>query len=95
MSDLATYELNGRIATIAMDDGKVNALSIAMLRTLHAALDQAGRDRAIVLLTGREGYFSAGFDLRVFALRARGAMLEAMRAAIETEITNQTVTPGT
>ena len=31
MTELATYELEGRIATIALDDGKVNALSIAML----------------------------------------------------------------
>lgn len=28
MSALASYELDGRIATITMDDGKVNALSI-------------------------------------------------------------------
>lgn len=67
MSELARYELDGRIATIEMDDGKVNALSIAMLRTLHEAFDQAERDRAIVVLIGREGYFSAGFDLKVFA----------------------------
>ena len=67
MSELATYSLDGRIATIALDDGKVNALSIAMLRTLHEALDQAEGDGAVVLLTGRDGYLSAGFDLKVFA----------------------------
>jgi enoyl-CoA hydratase len=67
MTELATYELNDRIATIAMDDGKVNAFSIPMLQAVHAALDQAERDGTIVILTGREGYFSAGFDLKVFA----------------------------
>ena len=67
MTELVTYELNDRIATIAMDDGKVNAFSIPMLKAVHAALDQAERDGAIVILTGREGYFSAGFDLKVFA----------------------------
>jgi enoyl-CoA hydratase len=67
MRDLATYELGGRIATITMDDGKVNVFSIPMLRAVHAALDQAERDRAVVVLTGRENYFSAGFDLNVFA----------------------------
>jgi enoyl-CoA hydratase len=66
VSDLATYELDGRIATITMDDGKVNALSIAMLESLHAAFDRAEADKAIVVLTGREQYFSAGFDLKVF-----------------------------
>jgi enoyl-CoA hydratase len=67
MTELATYELRERIATITIDDGKVNAFSIPMLKAVHAALDQAERDGAIVILTGREGYFSAGFDLKVFA----------------------------
>jgi enoyl-CoA hydratase len=67
MSELVTYRLDGKIATVTMDDGKVNALSIAMLRALHEALDRAERDGAVVILTGRAGYFSAGFDLKVFA----------------------------
>jgi len=67
MSDLATYEIDGRIATITIDDGKVNALSVPVLRAVHAALDRAERDRAVVVLTGRDRYFSAGFDLNVFA----------------------------
>ncbi len=67
MTELATYERNERIATITIDDGKVNAFSIPMLQAIHAAFDQAERDGAIVILTGREGYFSAGFDLKVFA----------------------------
>jgi enoyl-CoA hydratase len=69
MAGLATYELEGRVATIAMDDGKVNALSIEMLKEVHGALDQAERDEAVVVLTGREKFFSAGFDLQVFSER--------------------------
>jgi enoyl-CoA hydratase len=69
MAELATYELDGGIATIAMDDGKVNALSIEMLNALLACLDRAETDEAVVVLTGREGYFSAGFDLKVFSER--------------------------
>jgi enoyl-CoA hydratase len=65
MSELVNYELDGRIATITMDDGKVNVFSIPLLRAVHAALDRAERDRAVVVLTGRESYFSAGFDLKV------------------------------
>ena len=53
-----------------MDDGKVNVLSPAMLAELNAALDRAEADRAVVLLTGRPGVFSAGFDLAV--LQGRG-----------------------
>lgn len=67
MTELTTYELDDGIATISMDDGKVNALSIAMLTALHADLDRAESDGATVILTGREGYFSAGFDLGGFA----------------------------
>jgi enoyl-CoA hydratase len=66
MTELASYELEGRIASIAIDDGKVNAFSIPMLEAIHAALDQAEADQAVVVLSGREKYFSAGFDLRVF-----------------------------
>ena len=67
MAELASYELEGSIATITIDDGKVNAFSIPMLKALHTAFDRAERDGAIVVLTGRENYFSAGFDLKVFA----------------------------
>lgn len=49
-----------------MDDGKTNSMSIAMLDELHRAFDQATKDNAIVILTGREGIFSSGFDLNVF-----------------------------
>jgi enoyl-CoA hydratase len=68
--ELVSYELNGRIATIAMDDGKANVLSLQMLAALNAALDRATSDGAVVLLTGRSGIFSGGFDLKV--LRAGG-----------------------
>lgn len=66
MSDPVTYTLDGPVATITLDDGKVNVQSIATLNELHTAFDQAERDGAVVLLTGREGCFSAGFDLKVF-----------------------------
>jgi enoyl-CoA hydratase len=66
MADLLTYSRDDRIASITLDDGKVNALSIPMLRELHAAFDQAEAEGAVVVLGGREGYLSAGFDLGVF-----------------------------
>src|SRR5580698_91640 len=62
-----TYALDGQIATISLDDGKVNALSIDTLRALHGALDEAERDRAVTIVHGRAGYLSAGFDLNVFS----------------------------
>src|SRR5258708_17680958 len=70
MADLVTYQLRGGIATITLDDGKVNALSIAMLSQVGDALDRGVADDAVVVLTGRTGVLSAGFDLPV--LRAGG-----------------------
>jgi enoyl-CoA hydratase/carnithine racemase len=60
------YELQDGIATISLDDGKVNALSIETLRALHGALDRAEQDGAVTILRGRESCLSAGFDLKVF-----------------------------
>jgi len=65
MTSPVSYELRDSVATITMDDGKVNAMSPAMLSALNDALDKATSDRAIVVLTGRRGTFSAGFDLKV------------------------------
>ncbi len=65
MGTLVTYSLGESVATITMDDGKVNALSLQMLTELGSALDQAQSDGAVVVLTGRDGRFTAGFDLGV------------------------------
>jgi enoyl-CoA hydratase len=70
------YTLADGVATIAMDDGKVNVLSAHMLSELNTALDRAEDDGAAVLLTGRSGVFSAGFDLPV--LREGGPPATAM-----------------
>ena len=59
------YSLNNGIASIRIDDGKRNALGPGVLQELYAAFDQAEKDAAIVVLTGRDSVFSAGFDLKV------------------------------
>lgn len=83
MAGLVTYELDGSIATITMDDGKVNALSRRMLAELNEALDRAEAAAAVVLLTGRAGVFSAGFDLKV--LQAGGAdAIALLRSGFQT-----------
>jgi enoyl-CoA hydratase len=79
MGTLVAYRLDDSIATITMDDGKVNVLSPMMLAELNVALDRALADRAVVVLTGREGVFSAGFDLSV--LRSGGPEMPAMLGA--------------
>ncbi len=53
-----------------MDDGKANVLSPDMQSEIHGALDRAANDQAVVILRGRDGIFSGGFDLAV--LRSGG-----------------------
>ena len=64
-TEFVRYQLQKNIATIRIDDGKRNALAPQLLHEINRALDQAERDDAIVILTGRESVFSAGFDLKV------------------------------
>ena len=73
------YKLQNGIATITIDDGKRNALSPSVLKGIYSALDQAEKDRALVILTGREEVFSAGFDLNV--MKRGGAQALGMLAA--------------
>src|SRR5262245_42615458 len=82
MGTLVTYRLDGRVATITMDDGKVNVLSPGMLAELNGALDRAVEDRAVVLLTGGGRVFSAGFDLKVLGAGGQEA-LAMIRAGFE------------
>ncbi len=77
--ELVQYKLDGRIATIRIDDGKRNALSPQVLRDIYTAFDRAESDRAIVILTGRESVFSAGFDLNVMK-RGGAEALRMLRA---------------
>lgn len=64
---MISYELQGKVARIGMDDGKLNVVNPTFLQAFNAALDQAEADKAAsVILSGRAGTFSAGFDLKEF-----------------------------
>jgi enoyl-CoA hydratase len=52
-----------RITTI--DDGKANALSFSVLKELRVAVHAAATEHQVLVIGGRSGYFSAGFDLAV------------------------------
>ena len=61
-----TYELRDGIAVLSIDDGKANALSFDVLAALESGLDRAEAEGAgAVVLVGRAGMFSGGFDLAV------------------------------
>lgn len=82
MTDLLSYELNDSIATITLDDGKVNVLSPQMLSDINGALDRAEADDAVVVLAGRPGVFSAGFDLKILGAGGDEALV-MLRAGFE------------
>jgi enoyl-CoA hydratase len=77
------YELEAGVAVVAMDDGKVNALSDTMIEELSDALVRAEREASAIVLVGRPDRFCAGFDIKVMmsgpdaarALLKRGAAL--------------------
>ncbi len=69
--------LEGAVAVLRLDDGKANAISHTVLEALHAGLDRAEKEANAVLLLGRPGRFSAGFDLG-----AMGAGPESMRSLV-------------
>ncbi|MEK0362728.1 crotonase/enoyl-CoA hydratase family protein [Pseudomonas sp. CBC3] len=65
MSDLVSYDLEDGIATLTLNNGKVNALAPAVFDALNAAFDRAEQDRAVLILTGQPGILSGGYDLKV------------------------------
>ncbi len=60
-----TCETTNNVALIKFDDKKVNVLSHETIAALHQALDQAQDEAKAVVLAGRQGVLTAGFDLKV------------------------------
>ena len=61
-----SFVQDGSVAVIGLDDGKANAITLDVLGGIDSGLNKARESGAsAVLLTGRPGRFSAGFDLSV------------------------------
>jgi enoyl-CoA hydratase len=76
---LVALDIDRSVATLTMDDGKRNALSPAMFDEIYTALERAEQEGAAVVITGRDGVFSAGFDLKV--MKAGGVQAVKMLRA--------------
>lgn len=61
--ELINLDINEKIAVITLKNGKVNAISPQVINEINDALDQAESAGAVVIITGREGLFSGGYDL--------------------------------
>lgn len=60
-----TLDIQDDIALLQMDDGKANAVSHDFLDTITPLLDEAEANAKAVVIAGRPGRFSGGFDLKV------------------------------
>jgi len=76
-----TYTLKDGVAVIAIDDGKANALGTQIWASLNDSLDRAEKDDAVVVLTGREGMMSGGFDLKEMRAGPKEAMILTSRGS--------------
>ena len=61
---IATIKKEDDISVITLDDGKANVFSPEMSNQLNACLDQVDTESGCLIITGREGMFSAGLDLK-------------------------------
>ncbi len=71
------YQLIDGVAVVTIDDGKANAITGQVLEDLHGALTRAEEEARAVVIAGREGRFSAGFDLATMT-----ASVESMRTLV-------------
>lgn len=60
------YDRQADIAVLKLDDGKANAVGNAFVDAVNRGLDRASKEAKAVVITGRPGVFSAGFDLKEF-----------------------------
>ncbi|CAN5615423.1 enoyl-CoA hydratase/isomerase family protein [soil metagenome] len=74
-----TRRVDGGVATLTMDDGKVNAFDLAFFAELDSMLDDCADDAAVVV-AGRPGMFSAGLHTKLVADLDRDGMAQLLRA---------------
>jgi enoyl-CoA hydratase len=91
MSTPVSYAQNEAVATITLDDGKVNVLSPTMQQHINAALDQAeaaaaSGDVKAIVFAGNSKVLSAGFDLGVFNSGDAAAGLGMLTGGFELSI---------
>jgi enoyl-CoA hydratase len=62
---IVAIERREGVITTTIDDGKANALNFEVIAELRAAVAASTKEKSPLVIAGREGYFSAGFDLRI------------------------------
>jgi enoyl-CoA hydratase len=75
--------IDGDVAVVTLDDGKMNAVGHEVLAQLRAALDTALAEARAVCLQGNDRALSAGFDLTVMTGDDPAAVRELVRDGAE------------
>jgi enoyl-CoA hydratase len=73
MNEFVNYQSEENYAIITIDNGKANAISHEVVAGLNVSLDKAEQEDKVVILTGTQGIFSGGFDLKVMTKSAESA----------------------
>ena len=73
MNELTTYKEEDNYCIITLNNGKANAISNKVIEELNHHLDIAEKNQKIVILTGTEGMFSAGYDLKTMTSSPKAA----------------------
>jgi hypothetical protein len=61
---IVDYKLEGEVAVLTFDNGKANAVSHALIDSLYEGFDRAEKEAKAIVMIGRPGIFSGGFDLK-------------------------------
>ena len=64
---LATLSQDEDVSIITLDDGKANVFSPSMISAVNKCLDDVPTEKGSLIITGRSGMFSAGFDLKIIS----------------------------
>lgn len=72
----ATLIIENNISIITLDDGKANVFSPKMIQDVNDCLDQVPTQKGALIITGRDGMFSAGFDLKIISAGEMSAITE-------------------
>jgi enoyl-CoA hydratase len=74
VTDVVAINIENKVATITIQNGKVNAISHQVIDELNKALDKAHEAEAVVVITGKPGMLSGGYDLNVMRESMSSAM---------------------
>jgi enoyl-CoA hydratase len=65
MNEFVKYQSEESYTILTITNGKANAISHEVIEGLNLGLDKAEKENKVVIIAGKEGVFSAGFDLKI------------------------------